>query len=222
MNSLYPLMEIWFETAGMPSFLAAPVVLLRYLYQPVSLRMVLKTSVSTTSLIDLGRPYEDIRAGYNRRTRRGLKAMESSGLEVRYGDLSPDEVYREVANFVVRKGYSGKPKRSVFDSRWPNITHNYVMDPAHDRIVCLQAYYVSGGTMRSLYLSSSADYPDVTADATRALHDDIIRRTCGELQTYDLGGVVLDPEDGRFGIGQFKMGFGGETAKTYSYVALNI
>jgi|GEM_PF-3047809 len=222
MVSIFPLAECWFDLDERPSLLRAPVLMSRYLKEPVAPGIVLKSSRSWTTVVDLSRPYDDIRTGYNRRTKRGLNKFDRTDLELRRNDLSPDQVYAEVEAFIRRKGYADPPKKKVYRNRWPFLWHNYVRDPSNGAIVCLQVYFVGRDTFRCLYITNNPEYADISSDATRAIHDDAIQYMMDKLTWYDLGGIVLDEEDPRWGISQFKMGFGGETQETYSYVSINV
>lgn len=222
MSRLYPLSELWFSTTDRPSFIHSPLILGRYLSDPETCGKVIKRSESKTSVIDLARSYQEIRSAYNSRTKRGVNKFARMDLELRSDGLTHDEIYQEIRRFVLLKGYSSPPRSRVFRARWPQLLYNYVFDPVMEVIAGLNVYYQKHGTARLLYSTNNAAYGDRTADASRALHDDFIKRSCGVLKRYDMGGIVLDKSDSRHGITEFKQGFGGEVETTYSFVSINL
>lgn len=173
-----------------------------------------------TSIISLDQSVDDIFQHMKSNYRNEIRKAISLGISA-IVDNDVEAFLKYYNSFAVKRGLACISNSNIND--YPS----YYITKAiyNDKVISYHAYIVDkeNGIVRLLYSASNRLDDDIDTKTigfgNKYLHyfDFEFFKTMG-IKEYDFAGVCEDPNDKeKYGIGQFKKGFGGEIVNTYTY-----
>lgn len=167
-----------------------------------------------TALIDLRREETALWEALEKKTCRYQinRARKLAGVEIRL-NRDPDAAFALIDAFIRRTAF----RAPIAGAEWRRIVAaSDVFVACQDgRPLVTHVILVDGDRCARALISATADRADggeraLVSALNRLLHwHEILHYRAAGVATYDLGGVVLDPQAAEWSISQFKAGFGG-------------
>jgi Acetyltransferase (GNAT) domain len=173
---------------------------------------VFRRRPSPTLLIDLTRPVEALREDLHPKSCRAkVRRAEESGCRFHVGE-SVDEALALIAADIARQGYTAPPS----SEEWQELLRSGDVFgvTGEGRLLAAHVFLADGGRARMLYSGTvertGKDVDRLVGSANRFLHwQEMIHYRERGLESYDFGGIDLDPASRLYSISQFKLSFGG-------------
>jgi lipid II:glycine glycyltransferase (peptidoglycan interpeptide bridge formation enzyme) len=179
-----------------------------------------KAEVFHTLWSDLLLPEDDLWGKIKKSKQRDIKIAKNRNWTISVGNSEEDiEIFSQAQlAFTQKKNLDPPLGQYVLNKNRTNCLLGTVYD-SENRLICWNFYILAKPIVRLWMAGSDLDYHKSDRGyATSLLHWHMMLyfKNAG-YQTYDWGGVNLDPASGAYSITEFKVGFGGTQKTFYNY-----